>query len=501
MIPNSEQLEAIAAKREGSLAEVPFAILLHAHRMQRSSVRLELQRKIVSKEVIILDGVPVECRSNLAHESLDRFLLGAGMLDEDTVNSLRAMVLAEGIDFAEAVLRRGLLTPDELVRQQQTNLAKKLLDGFSWSDGSFSTSSDLGPLGARLRVNLLQLIVFGITRFTPQAVIDAVLVDLVGERHGLNPAPAYDLDDLKLSPPQQTVIESLRDGPRDLEEVAVASGLKLDDFTRFVYAMAVTGIILREAVIGQEPSAPAGAQPGVVAEETAGIALPAPSQAMCAELVERAKAVRHRLPSEVLQIGADAPPQIVDEEFLSFIQRYSPWRYEQTLHEAARELFFAGVEAYCRLTVQHRHETGSRLASVDAPAQQPSKAVELVDPAVQYAEGLELKADGDYAGALELLEAAAELDPQNPEYRSEVAHCSFLIAPDEHAREAMGELTEILRVEPACGLAHFYLGQIHERQGHRERAAECYRTANTQLAPDRRAIEALMRLTARFGTA
>ncbi len=500
MIVDSEQLASIAARREGSLADTPFPLVLHAHYLHRSTMWLQLRRKIVAKDVMIVDGVPVECRSNLAHESLDRFLLDSGVLDADTVSSLRAHAVAEKIEFAESVLRRGLLTPDEIVRQQQKSLAKKLLDGFAWSDGTFACSFDVDTARSKLPVNLAQLIVFGITRFTPKETVDKVLVDLIGERHSLNPASPYDIDELRLAPRQRAVIDALRDGPRDLEEVAVASGLQLDDFTRFVYALSMTGIIVTDkqlakaATVGSERHAKAPHPIG----SASGISIPAPSPTMCEETVERARSVRHQVPSEVLKVDSDTSRELIEGELLSFLQRYSPWRYQEPVHSAARELFLAGVEAYCRLTVQYRYGTRGHSSSPIATAI-PEHCEELVDPSERFTEGLALKKKKAYGDALEHLRAASELDPQNPIYRSEVAHCRYLLSPEGSARQAMGELIEATRIDPACGLAHFYLGDIHERQGRRERAAECYRRANIYLAPDRRAIEALMRLTERFG--
>jgi hypothetical protein len=506
VIPDGEQLKRIAEQDEGSLAEVPFAVLLHAHYIQESTLRLEIRRKIVAKEIVILDGVPVECRSNLAHEALERFLLDAGMLDEATAGSLRALANSEGIDIAEAVLERGVMTPDELVKHQQKNLAKKLLDGFSWREGTFVCHQDVGRVGPRRPVNLAQLIVFGITRFTPQATIDQVLVDLVGERHGLNPHAPYDIADVKLTSQQRALIQALDSGPRDLEEVAVASGLKVDEFTRFVYALALTGIIVTERrlteIMAEEEQAPAEppGQPEQLspAATTAGIALAAPSGAMCAEVEARRRAVRQELPSQVLQLRPDDPPELIEDGFLDFAQRYSPWRYREPLHHAARDVFLAGVEAYCRLSLHRRRQHGGRL-STDEPARETPHEPELVDPDKRYRSGLELKTGGHYRAALEELEAAVELDPQSVTYRSEAAHCKFLLSPDENARTALGELREALRIDPSCGIALLYLGQIHERHGHRERAAECYRSANSYLAPDRRAIEALMRLSDQFG--
>lgn len=53
MIPNDDQLEAISHLREGNLAEVPFAVLLHALAAYRRSVVLEIERAPLKKAIIV----------------------------------------------------------------------------------------------------------------------------------------------------------------------------------------------------------------------------------------------------------------------------------------------------------------------------------------------------------------------------------------------------------------------------------------------------------------
>ena len=75
MILSETDLDAIARAPSGSLEEVPFAVLLFALARAERSVTLAITRQPQVKEIIIEGGVPVHCRSNLAHETLSRFMI------------------------------------------------------------------------------------------------------------------------------------------------------------------------------------------------------------------------------------------------------------------------------------------------------------------------------------------------------------------------------------------------------------------------------------------
>ena len=139
MIPRPEQLETIARVTEGNLTEIPFAVLLHSMAVPRRSAVLELARKAVTKVVILEKGVPVECRSNLLHETLGQVLVDREMItDEQRQRCLNQSVSGER-HLGEILIDHALITPSELFRTLQQTLARKLLHIFTWRSGT------LGP--------------------------------------------------------------------------------------------------------------------------------------------------------------------------------------------------------------------------------------------------------------------------------------------------------------------------------------------------------------------
>ena len=132
MIPNPDQLQTITKMREGDLAEIPFAVLLHAMAAHEMTAVLEIERKPLKKEIVIEAGNPVDCRSNLLHETLPRFMVTQGRITEEQSNEYLSRSASQGLQFQEALILDKVISASDLYKVLQANLARKLLDGFTW---------------------------------------------------------------------------------------------------------------------------------------------------------------------------------------------------------------------------------------------------------------------------------------------------------------------------------------------------------------------------------
>ena len=92
----------------------------------------------------------------------ERSILG----EEESQNYFNSSV-SLGIPLGELLTREGKLSASELYRILQQNLAKKLLDGFSWRTGTFQIHSEVPEVDSPLKVNAPQLVVTGRARSTP----------------------------------------------------------------------------------------------------------------------------------------------------------------------------------------------------------------------------------------------------------------------------------------------------------------------------------------------
>ena len=534
MIPSTEQLRSISLMRSGNLAEIPFGVLLHALAAHRQTVVLEIERPPLKKAIILEHGNPVDCRSNMLHETLSRFMAERGILGEEESQNYFNSSVSQGIPLGELLTREGKLTATELYRILQQNLAKKLLDGFSWRSGSFQIHSDVPEVDSPLKVNAPQLVVTGISKFALADEVNSAVGPLVGKRLVLNPSPPFPLKDLHLSKEQKQLIEFVRVGKR-IDELAAETTVPFERIMRLLYSMAVIGIVIDEeqlASMGPQASPESAAPPVELEKAVPGAAAPGtapaastgavPAEPSSAKAPELDAATRDREHNQLMEaylryrkqdafelLGLDEGAMVTDVEraFLSYSQRYAPWKFDvpglSKLVEKAEDLFVAGGRAFGELCdVERRNALIQRRRTLrqEGP-KKPDRdrfmiKSELLDPAVQFRKGKALMKNQRYREAIQQLQFATDCDPQNSLYRSELAYCKYLDRPDIEASKSLEELDESLRIDPKCGIAVLYSGQILGDLEQYDEAEDKLRHAIKMMMPDRRPIEALKALQA-----
>jgi hypothetical protein len=507
-----EEAGSVCNRREGSLDDVPFAMLLAALCRRKRNLTLSISRPPKVKEIIFEGGVPVHCRSNLAHETLSRFMQSTGALDEGAANECFAESCARGVRFGDILIERRLITPEELRRVLQKSLARKLLDGFSWRQGSYRLSELPPEVDSSLRVNVAQLIILGVTRFASQEQVDTAIAPLIGQPLTLQPKPSLPLDDTIMSSRQQSIVTSIAERPQRIDELAELHAIEFRELSRLLYALSLIGAVVPVSAVANaaKPAPPPSSNPPTrpatrpqTADVTAKEAAPAEpvvTRELRDELVELALNYRRKDPFELLRIDPDDFGRQTHDRFLFFAERYAPWRYPQDLRDDARRIFLAGARAYGAIADPERRSllVERRRAELRTPESSGADAFRietaLLDPEVQYRKGRALTAEGNYRDALEQLEYASDLDPQNGKYRAERAYCRYLCNPQAGAAAALEELDRALRIDPASGLVHYYRGEILRVLGRVDEAEESLRRSIRPMAPDRRPIEALRAL-------
>jgi hypothetical protein len=499
MLCDDEWVERTSRESPGTLAEVPFAHLLYALARHERSVLLRISRQPLVKEIVIEGGVPVDCRSNLAHETLSRFLQSSGELDEATANDCFAEACSRGVLVGDVLLERGLFSAEGLRRALQRNLARKLLDGFSWLHGDYRLGPPPAESGSTLRVNVAQLIVLGVTRFATREQVDGSVGPLINTPLALHPSPFFDLGEIRLTAPQRSIVAVLEDRPARLDEIASSIALPFEDLTRTIHALALIGLVLPADRLAKIEAPSTSRPPLRPATRPFGEPdlLPDPiGDSRRSELAETVLNLRRKDAFELLEVEPEGTGAELRDRFLEFAERFAPWTYPGELGLDASRVFLAGARAFAELDDPRRRQALLDRRRAPAPAG-PTVATsfrietDLLDPAVQHRRGRALLAEGNYRDAIEQLAYASDLDPQNGDYRAELAYCRFLYNPQAGGPPALDELTKAQRIDPASGLVHFYRGEILRRLGRLDEAGEAYRRAIKPMAPDRRPIEAL----------
>ncbi|HEX6863570.1 MAG TPA: DUF4388 domain-containing protein [Thermoanaerobaculia bacterium] len=522
MIPTPEQLDAISQMEAGTLQEVPIAPLLLAQAVHRRTGVLEIRRRQVWKRVVFDQGVPVDCRSNLVHETLGRYMVIEGKLSDEDFTASLGRAASRGVPLGEELLERGLVTPDDLFRILQANLAKKMLDLFTWREGEFQTDGDLPAGESSLKIKVPQLILTGVTKLAPQEEVDMAVGPLVGQRLCLHPAPPIPLEEIRLSQRQTQLVEAARPGRR-MGEIAEVTGLSVDEISRLLYALMVLGLIVPESRLPKSSLSSTGSFRGPIlktsppAAETQPVPVPAIPPPPPVPAVDPGEAERRR--NDVMQaylvyrrqdafdllgVPEEATLAAVHQKFLEFARRFAPWSFQTPelsgVEEKAQDLFLAGAQAYGELTdvekrntLLFRRKTLREERARKAPSMHQIKT-DLLDSEAQFKKGKAALEAGKHKEALMLLEFASDCDPQNSLYAAELAWCRFLVS-SALAPKAIKELQETLRRDPNCGLAAYYAGEIERQVGNYAEAEDHLRRAIKLMSPDRRPIDALKSLS------
>jgi Flp pilus assembly protein TadD len=504
LIFDPAKYDKVAAMTEGSLEKTPFAGLLYSLARAETSGVLTIQRPPLYKEIYFENGAPIDARSNLVTETLSRFMVSAGWVDQTTSDTCFKEACSRGVRFGDILIEKHLITAEELLKVLQQNLAHKLLDGFSWREGNFEIRHGEVETDSSLKVNVAQLIVIGLTRFASQQQIDASIAPLIGRQLIVNPEPFYGLDVLKLNSNQQPLVDALNQKAHRIDELASASGMTYEDLTRLLFALSLIGLIIPSEKVPTlakpKPPQRAAVTPG---EKVAVAQAESPADQRD-ELMQLLLNYRRQGASELLGLEADGGSDQAGAAFLTFAERYAPWKYDESLRDRVGELFLAGARAYNILASRVQHAPKTPREEIrprpDTPAKQQIAQsfrieTELLDPEVQFVKGRKLMAQGAYDQALSQLEYASNLDPQNTTYRAELAYCRFQTAPETSSKQALANLKDTLRIDPRCGLALFYAGEILREVGRFDEAESYLKKSIKPMAPDRRPIEALRLLT------
>ena len=486
--------------RNGTLEDAPYAHLLVALAEAEASVILELRRNQIQKTIVFDDGWAVECRSNIATEMLGRFLVSSGKVREADANAAFAVAASRGVPLGEVLTERRLLTPTELYRLLQQNLGRKLLEPFSWTSGTYSISDDVPPIASVLRVKVPQLLLTGIQKVEPQENADRAAAAAIGKYVALTPDPPF-LDELRLTPSQQKVVDAARKG-RKFDDLT--GEIDTDDLHRTIYALLLLGII--DTTFQSRPEAPRFelAHPFAMASEAdvpVEVSLdsiqvepePPPVVVQPHEPPETVLSAflsyRRKDAFELLELEETAGATQIVKAFLAMADRFLPSRFPESgpdgLREKAQQVFLAAARAYAELADPTRREAlvlrREKLREERAAAAKAGAAA-MIDPEALWKSGVNLAAAGNLREALSSFELAAECDAQNGTYAAEAAWCRFRLNVTP-AANALKLLKNAIRIDPNCGVAYLYAGQVQAVLGKRMEA-EGYLSRAAALLPN-----------------
>lgn len=441
------------------------------------------------------EGALVTSESSRSDDTLGRQLRETGRIGPAQLERLVAHRKKSGGAEATSVLALRLIEPKELVRALREQIARRLVDAFGWTQGSYRAESGDAPseeTGA-FRVDPLQVIQDGLAVFWRP---DRILGDLA-DRLELHAAPTERF---------ASVAARLRPGP-DTEAITGA----VDPARTFAQTAATTLAPRRLAVAWilaetgalafseEPPSSDAGDAPPasdapeaqdapriefeievrpnggtdeVEAGESDPEALELPSseaEALHKELRDRHERLDEMDHYEVLGLERGASTAAVKKAYFAAAKRFHPDAVARlglaAFHREANELFARIAQAYQTLSHPSRRQAYDREGdSGPAPANHASRVAQAE---TLFRKGEVLVKVGNFTGALDFLRPCVELWPEEADYQAMLGWALYKAKPSrpEAAREHL-EKADTLRGDDPLTL--FRLGTVLRRLGEEE---------------------------------
>lgn len=448
--------EALLRSTKGTLKELPLPLLFHALCATRRTAGLELKRQAYEKLIIFDSGTAIACTSNLAHESMGRFLVEKRVLTEDQHHQALAESARRGVPFEDVLLEQRLIDAATLDKHRLANLAQKILDAFSWTDASYRLRGDVNVDPCAPRMNAAQMLATALCTVVPAEVIASHFPFRGAERFATAHAPPMSWDELKLTPKESRLAEAVKKRAT-LAELARASELDEDAVRRRLFAWALLGLINLSEKVPAMPATPAS-QPSAAPNRRSpyralallavGLILIGGAVWAVASLHSKDREAREDDPQMVIEIERRTPPS------------GTPIAKSQVLELSPAP---AGSSA------QPGRPRGLMLSAsgiaFDPPKPSASKGHKLSLDATR------LLTSGQASHARTVFENLAKQQPKDASAHYGAALAAFVEGKDDVAR---GHCAKALELAPESASAHLLAGYLAQLEGKGPEAIKHY---------------------------
>jgi tetratricopeptide (TPR) repeat protein len=433
----------------GSLDQTPLPLLLVGLHRDGFTGRLTLSREAVTRKFEWRAGLPVSVVSRLPAESLAEILGRAGALGAAQKARVAEVVAEHGASELQAIARLGAVAPKALLLALAEQLRRALLASLGWRSGSFHFEPRAAAGAApALPLDFMAVLLEGTAAaWRPHEVLSAL-----GERATRFPAlaPSASLRWLPADSPARAVLARL-DGrsatfallQQHPEPECAAALWLLDGLGALAYAdqpaaaepevpAEPTGprieIVVRGGPSSGEAESSAASRPKTAAAGKSA------DEDLRREIQDLHGRLRRLTLWELLGVARDASAKDVRRAYLSAAKRLHPDRLAQLglldLKDAANEVFAEIARAHevlCDPTQRARYEA----TLGEAPA---AGADRIAEAEAAYVRGERLLRAGNFRGALEFLERAVALWPDEAEYQAALGWALHRKTPAESER-------------------------------------------------------------------
>ncbi len=474
----------------GQLSELPLPRLLLDLQRSRLSGSLTLRQAQVEKSIQLHEGAPVLVESSRASESLISLLLEQGKIHADQREKALQLMRARQCKELTALLALKALGAKDLFLALRDQAKRSLIECFSWPGGEFELSRSVAPAHASqpLQIDLLALAQEGIaTHWRPHEILTAL-----GDRVSLYPKPAplfaQARNSLVEDEPLRALLDSLNGTlttwaalQRTSSKSSFAAFWVLDAVGALEYSAEPQGV--EQEVSGEEAqdemeieisvSGDGEAPPSTDAErpaETANSEASATARgdaemaALRDEVLEKHSRLKEITFYELLGVERDAPHAKIKRAYISAAKRLHPDALSRLgldeVKREANEVFAEIAKAHTTLLDEKQRQIYD--ASLDGHTAVDANQVAQAE--ALYRKGEILLRAGNFKGALEFLEAAIKLWPEESDYQSAYGWTLHRKNPPESER-AREHLEKAIALTSDNAEAHQRLGLVLKALG------------------------------------
>lgn len=444
----------------GSLRETPFCQLLHNLYTLKGTGLLHLERGSVKKVIYFKEGYPIFARSNLLRECLGRLMVSRNLISAQNCDKSLEMIKKTARLQGTVLIDMGLITPDRLHQELAAQMVEKLLEIFSWPEGEFRyvQGKSFKSGVTAIDVSPANLILQGFKRHSPEARLVEVLAP---HRHRYivqSENPYYRFQDMDLSEWDNKILAKCI-GDRTLQELLNQHPLTQPELRHLLAALIITEVVVSretpiknfKAISEQPETAPA-------------------NKKLRESLLRDYSRMIGQDHFELLGVEKSADNETIRQNYFNLAKVYHPDRFQGEnlsldLSEKLGELFQRIGQAYHVLSDPKRK--AQYVKELTGKSADKDKVSNILQAETAYQRGLVLIKTKKYEEALQSLEQAVKLSPQESEYLTQWGWVRYKCANGEveQIQEAKRALIQAIELNPRLDKAHLYLAYLLKEEG------------------------------------
>jgi DnaJ-class molecular chaperone with C-terminal Zn finger domain len=413
----------------GDLSQVSIPKLLFHFFASSSNGRLTLSREKTIKEMYLTNGRPVAVFSNLPHEQLGGYLVSKGVLTAEQLNKLPAEAGNRDDHIGDAILRQGIISSPDLFEHLRHHLLAKIYDIFGWRSGRYAFFQGQQYSGTAPVINLdpWEILSTGVRLGYDSDELRRLLEPLRHRQISIKNNPLVSLNQLVLAPLELKVFKSISDVSTLGGLINLLGGSGERDAT--VLAAFYLGFELDLLEVGQELKQ--AETPRNKPDETRSVSQR--EQEFQQKLVQmKGQNYFERLSLDLSATSADAA-----KAFMRYARTYHPDQIPITepplVKQLAADIFSLINEA--QLTLSNDAKRKSYLQAIESGKTSDNVDVnKILESEMLFSRAETMTKASKFQAAVELLDQAIKLNPEEGEFLVYQGYASFFANPQAGSR-------------------------------------------------------------------